>query len=96
MDDHSKSQIKRMATQFLEYANGFNAGLKAGREAQIRSISAPESFADWPDLRVHCRDCGHKSGSQCIALKVSCNASPMPFYCDSFSPRISRLPARGA
>ena len=62
----------------------------ARREPMLRSISAPPAWADWPDSRVHCRTCRNKSGYQCVALKVSCNASDMPFYCDSYSARGNR------
>ena len=62
----------------------------ARREPMLRSISAPPAWADWPDSRVHCRTCRNKSGYQCVALKVSCNASEMPFYCESYSARGNR------
>ena len=53
----------------------------------MRSISSPAAWADWPDARVHCRDCRNKSGYMCTATKTSCNASEMPFYCDLYSAR---------
>ena len=44
MDDHSKSQVKRLITQSPEYA----AGYKAGREAGMREASEIcKKRADW-------------------------------------------------
>lgn len=58
--------------------------------SRIRSADFPVAWADWPDLRVRCRDCRNKSGYMCAALKTSCNASDTPFYCDSYSARGKR------
>ena len=63
---------------------------EARREPMIRAIDAPPEWADWPDSRVHCRTCRNKSGYMCVSLKVSCNASDMPFYCESYSPKRTR------
>lgn len=46
MDDHSKSQVKRLITQSPEYAAGYEAGREAGmREAAVLCQShEPKDF----------------------------------------------------
>ena len=45
MDDHSKSQVKRLITQSPEYA----AGYQAGREAGMREASEKLRDQEWID-----------------------------------------------
>lgn len=54
----------------------------------IRSISIPDSWADWPDDRVTCQQCRNKSGYMCAALKVSCQPANLLHRCDRFSKRV--------
>jgi hypothetical protein len=56
------------------------------------SASVPESWADWPEDRIRCQDCGHRSGFRCIALNSSTHLPELLHRCEKFVPRIKRLP----
>lgn len=53
-----------------------------------RVLSAPESWADWPDDRNTCGACGNRSGFRCIPRKISTHPLELKHRCDSFAKRV--------
>ena len=57
----------------------------ARREPAIKAIDAPPSFDGWPDGRVTCGTCGHRSRDRCIALKTWAHLPNLKHWCDHYA-----------
>lgn len=60
---------------------------------QIRAIDAPESWAAWPDDRVQCQDCGHRSGFMCIAFRMPTHPLELRHRCERHARKVMRRAA---